>query len=75
MTLLAALVHLVLAVRELIPTRARDEWFAFLPEGESGHSVHWDTVCGLPSFSTHLLTLPVSSSLVWVDIPVYSGVP
>ncbi|KAJ7681543.1 hypothetical protein B0H14DRAFT_2655244 [Mycena olivaceomarginata] len=42
MTLLAALVHLVLAVRELIPTRARDEWFAFLPEGESAHSAHWD---------------------------------
>ncbi|KAJ7778055.1 hypothetical protein B0H14DRAFT_3507938 [Mycena olivaceomarginata] len=42
MTLLAALVHMVLAVRELVPARARDEWFAFLPEGESAHSAHWD---------------------------------
>ncbi|KAJ7302562.1 hypothetical protein DFH08DRAFT_977826, partial [Mycena albidolilacea] len=42
MTLLTALVHMVLKVRELIPARARDEWFAFLPEGESAHSAHWD---------------------------------
>ncbi|KAJ7318043.1 hypothetical protein DFH08DRAFT_820065 [Mycena albidolilacea] len=41
-SLLAALVHLVLTVRELIPTHARDEWFAFLPEGKSAHSAHWD---------------------------------
>ncbi|KAJ7696154.1 hypothetical protein B0H14DRAFT_3905285 [Mycena olivaceomarginata] len=39
---LAALLHLVLAVRELIPTCARDDWLAFLPEGESAHSAHWD---------------------------------
>jgi hypothetical protein len=48
MTLLAALVRLVLAVRELVPNRARDDWFAFLPEGEPAHSELWDMVCGLP---------------------------
>ncbi|KAJ7819712.1 hypothetical protein B0H14DRAFT_2600461 [Mycena olivaceomarginata] len=42
MTLLAALVHLVLAGRELIPTHAGDDWFAFLSESESAHSAHWD---------------------------------
>ncbi|KAJ7879532.1 hypothetical protein B0H14DRAFT_2566708 [Mycena olivaceomarginata] len=42
MTLLVALVHLVLVVRELIPTCARDDWLAFLPEGESAHSELWD---------------------------------
>ncbi|KAJ7724344.1 hypothetical protein B0H14DRAFT_2641562 [Mycena olivaceomarginata] len=43
MTLLAALVHLILAVRGLIPIRARDDWLTFLPEDESAHSPHWDT--------------------------------
>ncbi|KAJ7887873.1 hypothetical protein B0H14DRAFT_3430498 [Mycena olivaceomarginata] len=41
-TLLAALVRLVLAVRELVPNRPRDDWLAFLPEGESAHSELWD---------------------------------
>jgi hypothetical protein len=48
MMLLAALVRLVLAVRALVPNRARDDWLAFLPEGESAHSEIWDMVCGLP---------------------------
>jgi hypothetical protein len=60
MILLAALVRLVLAVRALIPTRARDDWLAFLPEGDSAHPSHWDTVCSpLPSF----YPLPNSSSV------------
>jgi hypothetical protein len=51
MTLLAALVRLVLAVKELVPNRAQDDWFAFLPEGEPAHSELWDMVCGLPPLS------------------------
>jgi hypothetical protein len=66
---------MVLAVRELVPARARDEWFAFLPEGESAHSAHWDMVCGSQLSVIHLIIFPVSSPLIRVDIPVYSGVP
>jgi hypothetical protein len=75
MTLLAALVRLVLAVRELVPNRARDDWFAFLPEGEPAHSELWDMVCGLPPLLIRLLILLlVPPSSVRVGIPMYPGV-
>ncbi|KAJ7790173.1 hypothetical protein B0H14DRAFT_3501924 [Mycena olivaceomarginata] len=48
MMLLAALVRLVFAVRELVPNRARDNWFAFLSEGEPAHSELWDMYTPLP---------------------------
>jgi hypothetical protein len=44
MILLANINRLVLAVKALIPQRACDEWFTFIPEGGSATSPRWDTV-------------------------------
>jgi hypothetical protein len=44
MILLANINRFVLAVKALIPHRARDEWFAFVPPGGSATSSRWDTV-------------------------------
>ncbi|KAJ7310000.1 hypothetical protein DFH08DRAFT_974596 [Mycena albidolilacea] len=43
MILLANINRFVLAVKALVPHRARDEWFAFVPSGGSPTSPCWDT--------------------------------
>ncbi|KAJ7301340.1 hypothetical protein DFH08DRAFT_993807 [Mycena albidolilacea] len=43
MILLANINRFVLAVKALVPHRARDEWFAFVPPGGSATSSRWDT--------------------------------
>ncbi|KAJ7694938.1 hypothetical protein B0H14DRAFT_3530447 [Mycena olivaceomarginata] len=49
MILLVNLNRFVLAVKALIPHRARDEWFAFVPPGGSATSPRWDTYPSLYS--------------------------
>jgi hypothetical protein len=44
MILLANINRFVLAVKALVPNRARDDWFAFVPPGGSATSPRWDTV-------------------------------
>ncbi|KAJ7896424.1 hypothetical protein B0H14DRAFT_3425793 [Mycena olivaceomarginata] len=43
MILLANINRFVLAVKALVPHRAHDEWFAFVPPGGSATSPRWDT--------------------------------
>jgi hypothetical protein len=56
MTLLTTLNRLVLAVKEIIPNRAQDGWFAFILEGGSPFSPNWGMVSGLlpPLHASHL---------------------
>ncbi|KAJ7901198.1 hypothetical protein B0H14DRAFT_2555973 [Mycena olivaceomarginata] len=49
MILLANINRFVLAVKALVPHRARDEWFAFIPAGGSATSPRWDTYPSLYS--------------------------
>ncbi|KAJ7895590.1 hypothetical protein B0H14DRAFT_3426202 [Mycena olivaceomarginata] len=49
MILLANINRFVLAVKALIPHRARDEWFAFIPPRGSATSPRWDTYPSLYS--------------------------
>ncbi|KAJ7318618.1 hypothetical protein DFH08DRAFT_971356 [Mycena albidolilacea] len=69
MTLLAALVHMVLVVRELVPARAQDKWFAFLPEGESTHSAHWDMYPPLSFGNNPFVTLSSSPTTLRIARP------
>jgi hypothetical protein len=53
MILLDNINRFVIAVKALVPHRARNEWFAFIPPRGSATSPRWDTVRALFPFILH----------------------